>query len=101
MSQIQFTRLRGYDINGNARYVCHYLNLLTKQEKFSSLWDSEGRRLHPTPYEIAVQRANKIGGRKYNTKAYGGGIVFQVSSLQELEHYILHLVSKAEKEQED
>ena len=32
MSDIQLTRLPGYDINGNPRYVCHYTHLLTEKE---------------------------------------------------------------------
>ena len=54
---INFTRIDN-DINGNPRYVCHFLNIADN-------------------YETAVKMANKIGGRKYHTKKYGGGIVFQ------------------------
>jgi len=28
-------------------------------------------------YAEAVEAANKIGGRRYHNKSYGGGIVFQ------------------------
>lgn len=54
---IQFTRIDN-DINGNPRYVCHYLNIASD-------------------YDTAVKLANKIGGKRYHTKRYGGGIVFQ------------------------
>lgn len=54
---IQFTRVDN-DINGNPRYVCHYLNIASD-------------------YNAAVKLANKIGGKRYHTKRYGGGIVFQ------------------------
>lgn len=60
---IRFTRISS-DVNGNPRYVCHYLNL-------------------SRDYERAVKLANRIGGRKYHTKGYGGGIVFQSYSLDE------------------
>ncbi len=55
--QIDFTRINN-DVNGNPRYVCHFLNIADD-------------------YGTAVKLANTIGGRKYHTKQYGGGIVFQ------------------------
>lgn len=61
---IQFTRVAS-DVNGNPRFVCHFVNLASN-------------------YVEACKLANKIGGRKYNTKKYGGGIVFQSYSLDEL-----------------
>jgi hypothetical protein len=74
-----FTRINN-DVNGNPRYVCHYLHLMTKQE-------SENQSINPMKacyYQDAVKRANSIGGRKYHTKSYGGGIVFQSYNLQVL-----------------
>lgn len=56
-----FTRVNN-DINGNPRYVIHFLNIANN-------------------YETAVKLANKIGGRKFHNKQYGGGIVFQSYSL--------------------
>lgn len=70
---ISFTRIKN-DTNGNPRYVCHFLNLNTEEELNSAEY-------LPNKYEIACKRANKIGGRKYHTKAYGGGIVFQSYNL--------------------
>lgn len=46
------------DTNGNPRYVIHFLALANE-------------------YSRAVYLANQIGGRKYHTKSYGGGLVFQ------------------------
>lgn len=60
---INFTRIDN-DINGNPRYVCHFLNIADN-------------------YETAVKMANKIGGRKYHTKKYGGGIVFQSYNIED------------------
>ena len=57
------------DINGNPRYVLHFLNIASD-------------------YETAVKLANKIGGRKYHTKGYGGGIVFPSYSLHATEEAI-------------
>ena len=60
---IEFTRVSA-DINGNSRHVCHFLNFIKEDEKAS--------------YEVAIKRGNKLGGRKFHNKQYGGGIVFQV-----------------------
>lgn len=67
---ISFTRVKS-DINGNPRYVCHFLNLLTEKEKRVYVGPIGGQ------YRLAVKKANTIGGRKFNNKQYGGGIVFQ------------------------
>lgn len=56
---IKFTNI-GHDINGNRRIVCSWLSI-----------PGAGS------YAEAVKIAHKIGGRKYHTKQYGGGIVFQ------------------------
>lgn len=75
-TSIEFTRLKN-DVNGNPRYVVHFLDLISGETgSVSEL------------YEIAVKKANKIGGRKYNTKTYGGGIVFQSYNLLDLEKSI-------------
>lgn len=60
---INFTRIDN-DTNGNPRYVCHYLNIADN-------------------YSEAVKKANTIGGRKYHTKKYGGGIVFQSYNIED------------------
>ena len=69
---IEFTRIKN-DVNGNPRYVCHFLNL-----------DVHGWQSNiglSDRYAIACKLANAIGGRKYHAKSYGGGIVFQSYSL--------------------
>lgn len=63
-----FTRIRN-DVNGNPRFVCHFLHLDVHG------WQSKIGL--SDRYAIALKLANSIGGRKYHTKAYGGGIVFQ------------------------
>jgi hypothetical protein len=83
-NKINWTRVKS-DINGNPRYVCHFHNLLTDAELSASAYDYQGRQIRPTKYEMAVTRANKIGGRKFHNKQYGGGIVFCTYSLQETE----------------
>ena len=49
------------DVNGNSRWVCHWLT-------FKPAADT---------YEAALKLARQIGGRKFHNKQYGGGIVFQ------------------------
>ena len=81
MSKIQFTRIDN-DVNGNPRYVCHFLNIPLTEEERGNVKER---------YRIAVKKANSIGGRKYHTKNYGGGIVFQSYNLKSLEEAILSL----------
>ncbi len=56
-----FTRINN-DVNGNPRYVFHFLHLA----------DS---------YERALKLAKKISGRKFHNKQYGGGIAVQSYNL--------------------
>lgn len=70
-TSIQFTRIDN-DVNGNPRYVCHFLNIASD-------------------YGAAVKLANKIGGKRYHTKRYGGGIVFQSYNIAETEKRIKEL----------
>ena len=54
----KFTRIK-HDSNGNPRHVTSWLGY-----GFAS-------------YAQAVNAAHTIGGRKYNCKLFGGGLVFQ------------------------
>jgi len=87
---IEWARIKN-DINGNPRYVCHFLNLLTDDElgRAGDEWIPIAQK-----YAIATKRANLIGGRKYNCKAYGGGIVFQSYNIEELESAISNLTGR-------
>ena len=90
--KIEFTRINN-DTNGNPRYVCHFLNLLSDKEQneirantsnaFNSVNDM---------YNEAIFKAKKIGGKKYHNKQYGGGIVFQSYNIRETENDILNLL---------
>ena len=51
------------DVNGNPRYVIHFLDLSTN-------------------YNDALFKARKIGGKKYRAKWFGGGIVFSSYNLE-------------------
>lgn len=67
-----FTRVNN-DVNGNPRYVIHFLDILNDEERINIPFTKK--------YEYAVKKAKKIGGKKYDNKSYGGGIVFQSYSL--------------------
>lgn len=79
-SKITFTRINN-DVNGNPRYVCHFLALVnnTDRQKANELEKSVKPFKFSTShlYDIAVKKAKKIRGKKYHNKQYGGGIVFQ------------------------
>jgi len=85
-TEINWTRINR-DINGNSRYVCHFFNLVPDL-KGDSLDGLNGL------YDIAVKRANKIGGRKFHNKQFGGGIVFQSTDTRSTERYIKELIER-------
>lgn len=78
---MEFTRVNN-DVNGNPRYVVHYLAFLPEGKTSQDFGGIE------EAYKLACKAANKIGGRKYRGKEYGGGIVFQSYSLPHLEKSI-------------
>ena len=80
-----FTRVNR-DANGNSRYVCHFLELLTASELAEEASVS-------IKYEWAIARAKTLGGKKYRAKEYGG-IVFQNANLIELEKRITEVVAE-------
>ena len=59
-----FTRVKN-DVNGNPRFVVHYLQLADT-------------------YERALYLSRKLGGRKFHNKQYGGGIAFQSYNTDQL-----------------
>ena len=77
---ITWTRINN-DVNGNPRYVCHYLD-------FKPLnWDNDESGIFQ--YETAIMLANQLGGKKYHNKKYGGGLVFSTYNLRNLSDSIL------------
>lgn len=70
-NKINFTRINN-DTNGNPRFVCHFLNIADD-------------------YQQAVKIANTLGGRKFHTKTYGGGIVFQSYNIEALSEKITNI----------
>jgi len=75
--EIEFTKI-ARDINGNPRYVFHFLDLLSNKEKFDNKISLDEK------YKTALKISRLYGGKKYNTKKYGGGIVFQSFNIQDL-----------------
>lgn len=82
--KIDFTRINN-DINGNPRYVCHYLSFMTEKDR-DLPYDQK--------YPLALKRAKKLGGRKFHNKQYGGGIVFSTYNIYALENKIQALVNE-------
>ena len=83
-TQLDWTRVNN-DVNGNPRFVCHYLSFLTLAGIETSAASIQEQ------YSNACKLANKIGGRKFHNKQYGGGIVFQSYSLPDTEKSIKEL----------
>ena len=85
IEEIHFIRVKN-DTNGNPRYVCHYLSLLSEEDRKAPVWNEDGTR--NDKYAKALANAKRIGGRKFHNKQYGGGIVFQSYSLAETVNHI-------------
>ncbi len=81
---INFTRINN-DINGNPRYVCHFLELLGEQE--NKLFKNDIRSL----YEYAVKKSHKISGKRFSNKQYSRNIIFQSYNIYDLEKLIISL----------
>lgn len=78
--QYRITRIK-HDSNGNGRLVVSWLAIPGA-----------------STYAEAVKIANTIGGRKYHTKSYGGGIVFQAYGEGEVKRLIASLASTPEEQ---
>jgi len=66
---VDFVRINN-DVNGNPRYIFHFLEL-------------------STDYDEACRIASKFDGKRYRAKWYGGGIVCQSYDLADLAQAIL------------
>ena len=62
-----FTRVNN-DVNGNPRYVLHFLDLNTDAERNAVPWIDISAK-----YDLALARSRAQGGRKFHNKQYGGG----------------------------
>jgi len=95
-TKIDFTRVNN-DVNGNPRYVCKYLDLINPEDTAKAKDLSKNTKpfkfFVEHEYEIALNKAKTIGGRKFNNNQYGGGIVFQSFNIADTEKAI-HEVQK-------
>lgn len=82
-----------HDVNGNPRYVCLYIHLLTEKELYTQneYIHRQGITKH---YAAALARAGKIGGKKFHNKQFRGGIVFQSYNLADTEKAIFEIVER-------
>jgi hypothetical protein len=71
---MKFIRVKN-DVNGNPRYVIHFLYLLNENECNGLTLDQK--------FNLALKKSKKIGGKQYRGKEFGGGIVFQSYNIQE------------------
>ena len=67
-TQIKFIRVKS-DINGNPRYVFHFMHLSNN-------------------YDRAIKLAREIGGKRYRGKDYGELVVIQSYNLNETAKHI-------------
>ena len=79
-----FTKVNN-DSNGNPRYVCHFLDIGLVTPSTLNLGDR---------YSYVVAFCNKLGGKKFHNKQYGGGIVWQSYNLDSTIQHIKEAVKK-------
>lgn len=87
---MEFTRIKN-DVNGNPRYVVHFFALLTDKEQQEIRAKAKPLEAITDMYNFAARKANKIGGKKYRGKDFGGGIVFQSYNIKDTERAINEL----------
>jgi hypothetical protein len=93
-----FTRVTS-DVYGNPRYACHFLKLLTDEEKQRDWTSTSDIFGIDSQYKFAVKRSNLLGGRKYHNKKFGGGIVFQSYNIQDTCNAINNLLNQVTEKQ--
>lgn len=79
MKTIEFTQVKN-DSFGNPRYVTHFYSFLKEEEQTVS------------NYNLAVKRANKLGGKRYRGNDFGGGIVFQSYNIDRTRQIIINMI---------
>lgn len=75
-----------HDINGNARYVVHYLTIPFEDD------DSQPFYINQANHIEAARQA--LYGKKYRAKWFGGGIVFQAYAGDPVKH-VLDAIERA------
>jgi hypothetical protein len=79
ITENDFSRVNN-DVNGNPRYVVHFLAFTSADD----LSEYRGLDKITQKYNLALARARKLGGRKFHNKQFGGGIVFCTYNLRDL-----------------
>ena len=74
-----------HDSNGNPRYVIHYLAFSKVITDKSNVY---------TDYAEVLKWCSSRGGKKFHTKAFGGGIVFQTYNLLDTCDYLIGELKK-------
>lgn len=85
---ITFHRVNN-NVNGNPRYAIHFLEILNDEEYSFLPWTKK--------YEYSLKKARLLGGKKYDNKNFGGGIVFESYNTIALEKKLLELKHKTPK----
>lgn len=68
------------DVNGNARYVVHYLTIPYEDDDSQPFYINQANH---------IEHARKaLYGKKYRAKWYGGGIVFQAYAGNPVQHVL-------------
>ena len=82
---IDCTRVNN-DSNGNGRFVVHFLSLVTAEDrKEADAYEGRGFGERLTwLYNRALVRAKRRCGRKFHNQQFGGGVIFQAGSEDEV-----------------
>lgn len=75
---MEFKRVNN-DINGNPRYVFHFLAFISKQDEISA---PQGMNRVLYLKNLAVEKVKSLGGKVYRGKDFGGGIVIQSYNIE-------------------
>lgn len=74
------------DVNGNARYVVHYLDIPYEYDDSQPFYINQSRHIE------AARKA--LCGKEYRAKWFGGGIVFQAYAGDPVRH-VLDAIERA------
>lgn len=77
------------DANGNARYVVHFLDLLTMREIAADDTTTDQK------FQLALKHAKAIGGTAYRGREFGGGIVFSCYSREEIAEHVSRVTGRS------
>ena len=89
---MEYTRVSN-DVNGNPRYVFHFLDFVNDDDKQEAKRISNGFHIINLK-DIAVEKSREIGGKVYRGKDFGGGIVLQSYNIAETIREIQKIQSK-------